>query len=359
MYEKEAKIFDESKRKEIIAQYQTEYKNGNIDYTEYSKERKTMFLFSKKLLVIDAVLLLLATICKGNDNIQEYYYTQIYDWLYLSKYITQAVDCTTSITGENFSVIQKFSEEAKVVLEEDEDTNFLSFYKNVAVTAKPRFSDPNPLRFYRAVCTYDDQGVFDCQESLYKLLEKESTYNAFFMKTFIEGENFYVQPNGNESEKIELEKFISDEKIPQFLKDYIVQQIFFVSDLTMTRNISWKKKFELIYPAKSVFSFCFNKKFPANIRAGFASMATHLYLDHEPQEEKEFPQLFRIFNNGGKNSIEEEEFEYKELVNSIQKGIISYLSDFSEKIIKQINQNQEEKKMTRFFKENDNLLDDL
>jgi hypothetical protein len=277
------------------------------------------------------VLLLLATICKGNAKVQDYYYPQIYEWIYLCKNIKLAVDCTISLVGENFEIIQDFSEQAKIVQPEDEDFNMISFYRNISCS-KSRYSDPNPLRFMRAICTYAEMGVFPCQESLHRLLnQSQEVFYAFFMKTEVSNGRFYAYPtlgNGSE-EKMELAEFYDDPDVPPHLKNYLIQQIFFVSDLSMTRNMLWKKQFEVMYPAEEIFEFCFMDRVPSDVRAGFCQMATYLYIDQEPLVRKEYPQMCRILEDPNRRSRQEldnyEGFEYRTLMPTIVDKLIEYL----------------------------------
>lgn len=332
--------FSHEKSKEIIMGKLMQLKNKAIDQSEFSRVRKTLSLLMKKISVMEAVFLLLSTVCKHNSVIQEAYYRQIYDWLYLCKYIKLAVDCCISQVGENFSIINTFSNEAKFIEANQEETNFITFYINVAVK-KAQYTDPNPLRFMRAICTFSNSGVFPCQEALHKLLNIENMMlKEFFMKILVQEEQCFIYPQveGHE-DRYEISKFFAEKTSPLYLKNYIVQEIFFVSDLSMTRNKLWKSKFDNMYPAKEILSFCFNKDIPNEIRAGFVQMIVNLHIDQEPQTAKEYPQMCRFLDDCNRiNRVNEDNttnFKFPELIpTSIQESIV-YLTEISERIVAQ------------------------
>ena len=97
----------------------------------------------------------------------------------------------------------------------------------------------------------------------------------------------------------------------------------------MTRNMLWKRQFEVMYPAEEIFDFCFMERVPNDVRAGFCQMATYLYIDQEPLVEKEYPQMCRILEDANRRSRLEtdnyESFEYRELVPGIINKLIEYL----------------------------------
>jgi len=88
----------------------------------------------------------------------------------------------------------------------------------------------------------------------------------------IVGDKFFIKPDADGlKDQIVLDEFFMRSDIPNKFKKYLIQQTFFVSDLAMTRNFLWKNFFELkeMYPANSVFKFCFKQSFPKDMRAAF------------------------------------------------------------------------------------------
>ncbi|EAR98945.2 MIR domain protein (macronuclear) [Tetrahymena thermophila SB210] len=335
-------------------QDENKFKFNSIDYIKFIKQKRYLCIQIYKLLT---------SICKQNQDNEQYIYDLFPLFLYHCKYVPQAIDCLISIIGSNEALLLKITD--NLVLKRKEGSrNVLNFdrpeFNEIDQKQKQRIVqkrktsqlltimpnapeqsaqtnsenimnffmdlvyDPKaPLkadyyRFLSSVCRFKNDGISLNQESIYKLYKSIQNQNLY-------ASNF-------------VEKFKNGITFPEDPKDLkqLYHQLTFLSDLSFGRNFQWLRElvrhFKFDYLLKNIWENIRTHS-TISLSSCFSKLAMALYIDHYPLYRIHRPNFCRIFHDTKKEKyVQRFQADQVDLYQGLLNNLIKYLKDISEKV---------------------------
>lgn len=227
---------------------------------EEKRKSKIKANLKRRLKVVECALILFSLVAKNQQNLHERAATAFKQIIYLCYNLKIATDCIISIVGENISLIKTISEDAIKILNTESNNkssgwfrkmfenkihslddnsndqiNYLIFYFGL-ISCKELYSDPNPIRFLRAICTFDGNGVKEVQDAVYEIINSDvELEERLFVPISIANQDLMVRYN---DKNLPLDKYIASNAIMQSHKVnlHLNSGIFDTTNLSILRS---------------------------------------------------------------------------------------------------------------------------
>ncbi|KAL4492562.1 hypothetical protein ABPG72_007675 [Tetrahymena utriculariae] len=329
-----------------------------------------------KIHVLQKIYGLLTIVIKDNTDNVNLIYRKLTSFQNHAAYIKEAADFVISIVSQNETILSNLSDDIKITESLDNllsrapslkmffqsseynnkretfisplgeiprkpTDNLLLFFKENAITQHKEnlksklthLKDPNILNFFRNICKFQGKGVSVNQEQIHKFCYENEVPTDFYKSLFykLEGEEKRLKLDLN-GRIIQIASQKDLEDVSPEIYAYVIDQINLCADLCLTRNYLWKKDLKGFFPVEFVFKVIFDNSVDEKLRSAFCNLARSLYVDHEPLNKKQVPNMCRIFRGletAKKLNKDEDEDDHNDNI------IYAYTID---KIIRYINQ---------------------
>ncbi|CAD8068825.1 unnamed protein product [Paramecium sonneborni] len=323
---------------------QQQEKMSNTEQTSKKqglKDHEMLAYIAYKINMNQSIYTLLTSICKQNPENEKYTFDLIGHFLEHCRYIPEAIKCMISIIGNNQELLSLLSANTKIdqnskeqeYFEPDEEklqlrhnkisNNFLIFFLNLLETDEQAHK-ADFLTFLREMCIYNNQGINQNQEAIYKLLKKHNHKKIQLIK------------DKEDPDKISLKdgKLLIPFKLQNDPKEmyFINEQLQFYADVSYGRNYLWKQELEQFFSKDFLFQNIWqddgNKTY-AVLQAALCKIAMSLYIDHDPLNRVQLPKYCNLYKSIDKATEANQVNVYTSLIEDLFK----YLQENKQQII--------------------------
>ncbi|CAD8132784.1 unnamed protein product [Paramecium pentaurelia] len=341
-----------SRRFMIIQMQDTQQQQEKMSNTEQSnkkqglKDHELLAYVAFKINMNQSIYTLLISICKQNQENEKYTFDLIGHFLDHCRYIPEAIKCMISIIGNNQELLSQLSANMKIdynpkeqdFFEPEEEkmqvqhhkvqNNFLIFFLNLLENDdQPHKADY--LTFLREMCVYNNQGINQNQEAIYKLLKKHNHKKIALIK------------DKEDPDKISLKdgKLIIPFKLQNDPKEmyFINEQLQFYAHVSFGRNYLWKQELEQYFSKDFLFQNIWqddgNKTYTV-LQAALCKIAMSLYIDHDPLNRVQLPKYCNLYK--GIDQVAEN--QHMDLYKPLIEDLFRYLQDVRNQIVHALDQ---------------------
>ncbi|EGR30288.1 MIR domain protein [Ichthyophthirius multifiliis] len=325
-----------------------------------SQENQQLFQFMKvKVEVIKLSYNLLTFICQNNvENQKNVFYQKITHFKFQARYLKESIHCIVDIISNNEIILSNLTDNINIL-----NKNRKSLSKNFPL--KKQFSKEiqiqynnkdnvvvyllnlfqyqkkfiHLLKFFRQICKFDNKGISINQELIYKFLQsQENLENKMFL---------LIKINSQNQLEVQIDKnlyIINEEICGKNIKinseiQYLIEQINFYADLSLSRNYLWNKYLEKKFPIQFILQTIFNENLHSDFRSAFCNLLLTVYIDREPLNILIVPQMCRTFNQKANILSPNSHKEYADIYNNFSfvqhrlyfEQLISYSDEYIKK----------------------------
>ncbi|CAD8103545.1 unnamed protein product [Paramecium sonneborni] len=343
-----------SRRMMIIQMQDSQQQQEKMSNTEQSnkkqglKEHEMLAYVAFKINMNISIYTLLTSICKQNQENEKYTFDLIGHFLDHCRCIPEAIKCMISIIGNNQELLSQLSANMKIdynpkeqdFFEPEEEkmqvqhhkaqNNFLIFFLNL-LENDDQSHKADYLTFLRQMCVYNNQGINQNQEAIYKLLKKHNHKKIALIK------------DKEDPDKISLKdgKLIIPFKLQNDPKEmyFINEQLQFYADVSFGRNYLWKQELEQYFSKDFLFQNIWqddgNKTYSV-LQAALCKIAMSLYIDHDPLNRVQLPKYCNLYK--GIDQILEN--QHMDLYKPLIEDLFRYLQEARNQVVHALDQKE-------------------
>lgn len=304
----------------------------NTSSAKNKNDENERIFIREKIEICKLCYQLLMSITKNNPLNQKAAYNLIDQFQSHLEFFPEAVECYRMIISSNFELVNGITDglnPKEVFLEKGSSSqnvfskktsnlpfdnkdgkkfevlqkNFVQLFLKLIMKSTEQHKTQKYIQFLRSLCSFDRNGVSKTQEYFFKAFSNNSELKKrAFLNTdkSDEGIRVEIEPGRFVSLKDCFEKSAtSDKLIPaeRYHKaiSYFAEQLRFYADLSISRNYLWKNQLENAFPIKLVFEQISNTDLSLEFRSLFCTLGLALYVDHEPLNPINIPDLCRVF----------------------------------------------------------------
>ena len=194
----------------------------------------------------------------------------------------------------------------EILASEREESVIKYFAYLLRVRTMQRYSSerrPALLRFLRAICTYNGQGISVNQEKVHEqLFNNPDTYSKTIITTTTMEDRkrlfvFFKSADGVGEQSVPLDACFIDGQVVAYHKelDYFKEMLELFAAMCCSRNYVCTETIRNWFPITAVQSNMWNANISLSLRAVFCKLMLTIYIDSYPREKLKRPEMCRIF----------------------------------------------------------------